>query len=273
MKSLRIMTPIIILAALGAMIWVNGCEVESSETLTGVVEEPSALEEYFPFEAGKSIVIASVNSSVTPNITSLERYTIGDGLERSGQRSYSWIHTNLNYPLISDTGYFYQNGDAIYFYEHPDATPEKIFELPLTVGNSWYREDISDINLDDNLLEALLEQKEDKYGEQEELRDDGKYTDPNDEGTLINGGPVGRIFPTVGSSYMTIVAVEDIVLNNGLTFNDCIKISNQAGQYTNYYWYAKGYGLIKYIIGATSETLASSSLPDGEIVAELNSFR
>jgi len=270
MRNLRFLTPILILA-LGLMIWIVGCEIDSDRSLTGVAEEPSALEEYFPFEVGKSVVITSVNSSVTPSITSRDRYTIGDGLERSGQCSYSWIHTNLDYPSISDTGYFYQNGEAIYFYEHADSTPEKIFALPAEVGTSWFREDISDIELDDNLLEVLLGSLEDKYGEQEEYQGGGKYVDPYDGS--INGGMAGKIFPTVGSGYMTIVAIEDVVLDNGHTFTDCIKISNQAGNYINYYWYAKEYGLIKYIIGATSETLASAEIPDGKIVAELISFR
>lgn len=263
-KSSYIWIISILLLALLPFIW--GCEKRTIAPAVSNPEESYNIEDYFPLSTGRSVVYVSTYSSYEPEIISREQFVVGDGIEEDNQRSYAWIHTNLDYSLISDTSFFYQIGNALFYYENADALPEKILEGPLEIGHSWERQVYPDPGDENNLFELLLENSFTKYVEPDVAVDYDKEGRPDDYES-----PVGKIFPVIGSSIMTIAAVEDLELENGLFFADCIKVQNQAGEYVNYYWYARGYGLVRYIIGATNETLTTASLPDGEIIGELNS--
>lgn len=262
-KQLGLFISFLILAVVA---WICGCEQRMSVAPAEDVNNTAAIEDYFPLSTGKTSLYISTNSGYDPVIITKDKFVIGQGIEEGDQYSYAWIHTDLDYQLITDTSYFYQTGDALYYYETADSDPEIILKAPLEVGNSWLRYSITSFDEDNNLFELLLESQGTKYTEPEIYEEDEKGDLPD-----IYDGNAGKIFPMIGSGLMTIAAIEDVDLENGLHFDDCIKVQNQAGDYMNYYWYAREHGLVRYVIGASTESLSTEELTDGEIVGELNS--
>ncbi len=244
--------------------WIWGCEQKPTAPIVNNNNDISTIDNYFPLVTGKTSVYVTTHSGVDPNIVTREKFVFGDAVEGSDECLYSWIRTNLAYSSISDTSYFYRNENALYFYENAGSEPEKILEEPIEVGKSWER--FTNPGADsNNLFLYLLENANSKYYENHPVIEENKDSLPE-----IYGFAAGRVFPTVGSGTMTIVAIEDVELENGLRFENCIKINIQGGTYANYYWYAKDQGLIKYVIGV-DESLATSSTPDGIIVGEIGS--
>ena len=238
---------------LGYLVY-SGCS-DSSSTISESDQPQSTvsqLEQYFPLSTGRTLQYAVSNSETGKDTH--ERYVIGQGVSQNGHSGYIWIHTDLNYPDLSDTSYFYSDGTALYYYENPDARPEKILETPLETGRQWQRFEINPREAEEgtNLIYILT---------------DGKYkNDEPDDARPIDYLYGAKSFPTLGSATMTVRGFEDIVLDNGQVIRDCCRIENSAGDYYNNYWYAPGVGLVKYIIGATEEELSSGTVA-GELIS------
>lgn len=254
-------------AALASLAFIVGCDGSSAPVVSEPASESTDVESYFPLEAGK-IFEFTVSNEVT-DIDSRDRYTIGEGVRDDDGVSYQWIHTNLDYPSVSDTGYFIQTSSALYYYENSTADPEIVLTAPFKVGESWQRRSRSRVgqNLIDSILANYGTREEENSGGDSGQKDDEEIPTEDDGETF---GGAGKNFPLLASSYMSIVAIEDVTLANGQEFEDCLKIEGSVGSgYTNYYWYAEDYGLIKYIIGATAQSLTAGETPDGQIVGEL----
>ncbi len=246
-----------------------GCDGTNAPVVSQPAEEPSEIEQYFPLTTGKV-----ANFEVTNEVTGLDskdRYIVGEGISDGNDVSYLWIHTNLDFPNQPDTGYFVQTSTGLYYYEDASADPELILQAPFKVGQSWQRHNANRVG--QNLVDSLIGHLENKYGgggstgdEDNGYKDiDGDNIGDND-GTVISG--MGKNYPLQASGYLTITAIEDLEMANGYVLEDCIKVESQAGsQYTNIYWYAKNLGLVKYILGATEETL-STEAPSGQVVGQ-----
>ena len=148
------------LFATALVLW--GCEQKMSAPIINSGEYMPTIEDYFPLSAGKTTIIVSTNTGHEPNIIRREHFECGEGVERDNQSVYPWIHTNLAYPSISDTAYFYLTETALYFYETADTPPEKILEEPLEVGKTWQRFDSPTADAD-NLFTYLLDSLSTKY--------------------------------------------------------------------------------------------------------------
>ena len=82
-----------------------------------------------------------------------------------------------------------------------------------------------------------------------------RYSDSEND-TDTDGGFTGT---------MTVEQIERLELSSGEFYGRALRVSNAgAAGTTNYYWYVSGIGLVKYVIGATS-----NSYPEGKIVGEL----
>jgi hypothetical protein len=140
----------------------------------------------------------------------------------------------------------------MYYIEGSGTTPEKLLESPLEVGNTWLRFDPSQNPLNGDDIIAITT--------------GGGNIKPADgtQDSLSSGGQVTKTYPTIGSNYFEISAIEDIELNNGNGFKDCLKVENAISDASNYYWYARGVGLVRYVIGVDPD-----NYPDGELVGEL----
>jgi len=258
----RLYVQIISLLLMAVVLGLWGCEKKMSAPIINSGEYTPTIEDYFPLSAGKTTKIVSTNTGFEPNIVIRDKFECGEGIVLESQSIYPWIHTDLAYSAIVDTSYIYLTESSLYFYETSDSDPEKILEEPIEVGNTWQRfgsYTVEADNLYNNILDSLLIKEAGEAGVIEENKDNL----PDDNGFFS-----GKIYPTTGSGLMTIVAIEDVQMDDGSIYQDCIKIQNESGDYINYYWYAKNYGLIKYIIGATTESLATAATPDGIIVGE-----
>ncbi|MCP4705573.1 MAG: hypothetical protein GY865_13315 [candidate division Zixibacteria bacterium] len=261
----RLYVQIISLIIMAVILGLWGCEKKMSAPIIYSSEYTPTIDDYFPLSAGKTSNIISTNSGYEPSIITREIFECGEGVTQNNQSIYPWIHKNLAYSSIVDTSYFYQTETALYFYETADSEPETILKEPLEVGQSWQRFQnlaASSSNSFSTLFDSLLA----KFAQDSGIEEEDKFNPPDD-----NGFPAGKIYPTSGSSLMTIVAIENVEFENGQVFVDCIKLKNDNGDYTNYYWYAKNYGLVKYVIGSTIQSLAVSEIPDGLIIGEYNS--
>jgi hypothetical protein len=67
---------------------------------------------------------------------------------------------------------------------------------------------------------------------------------------------------------MVVDKIENVTLNSGEMYSNAVRISNpgSSGRY-NYYWYAQGVGLIKYVINSRND-----DNPSGQIEGELVSY-
>jgi hypothetical protein len=209
--------------------------------------QPS-LGQYFPLTAGKNMIFTVTNN--WSHTISRNLHTIGTPVQIDGKSIFPWTQQNIQYPQFKDTGYFYVDGNSLYYFDGAGAAPEKVLEAPLTVGRSWLRFTPVNVNQGlDNLLDILTG------------NNGGKASDSSDTGGLT----ATKSFPTIGANYFIIGAIEEINLDNGNSYQNCIRVENQSNGFTNYYWYAPGVGLVRYVINATP-----NSYPGGEIVGEIS---
>jgi len=246
-----------------------GCDGTNAPVVSQPAEEVPEIEQYFPLSTGK-VLNFTVTNEVT-GIDSKERYIVGEGISDGEDVSYQWIHFDLAYPGLADTGYFVQTSTALFYYEGADADPELILQAPFKVGQAWQRH--NQTRAGQNLVDSLIGHLENKYGGNGDTDEEQGYKDIDGDNAGDNNGYIsfgaGKNFPLLASGYMTVTAIEDVELASGYIVKDCIKIESQAGsQYKNIYWYAEDLGLIKYILGATEESL-TAGVPSGQIVGQL----
>lgn len=239
------------------VMWV-GCS-NSDTAFSPTTETDPEISTYFPLTAGTSKQFVEVNKSV--NDTSYHWFTISDPVIIGGRQVFRWIDDIVERPTFVDTGFLFYDNEAIYYFESPYETPEKLLTSPFEVGSVWLRYDASAVQLEyDNLIDIFSDYTYDKNN------DDGVQGGFFDGGDPYSndGAKAGKCFPTLGANYFKITAIEDISLDNGNNFEDCLRIENNLGGSINYYWYSPGVGLVKYAIGADSE-----NYPEGEIVGQI----
>ncbi len=147
-----------------------------------------------------------------------------------------------------DTGYVVVSSNSLTIYESSNSAGEKVLDIPLTVGKSWSRYSSISAGTEDDFTIIIT---------------DNKLT--NDTGSTDDSGVANKSFPTDGSSVMTVDKYESIQLSNGDYYSNTVRISNDGGGSTkNYYWFAPGVGLVKYVIGSLD-----ANEPTGNIEAEL----
>ena len=147
-----------------------------------------------------------------------------------------------------DTGFIVVSSSSLTIYESSNSAGEKVLDIPLTVGKSWSRFSSISTGTEDDFTIIIT---------------DNKLT--NDTGNTGDSGVAEKSFPTDGSSVMTVDKYESIQLSNGDYYSNTVRISNDGGGSTrNYYWFAPGVGLVKYVIGSLD-----ANEPKGNIEAEL----
>nr|MBN2277715.1 hypothetical protein [candidate division Zixibacteria bacterium] len=256
MKKSFLIILIIMIAGSIPLVWM-GCSDSTTSVEYTAPEEPG-LTEYFPMKTGSSIQYAEYNHVI--NDTGYYIYTIGGSATVGTHQGHYWIKSNLEFPAQVDSGVVYYEGEALYYIEDAADIPEKLLEAPFTVGRAWVRYDASQISLEYNIIDSILNNNDSKYDDNYNGLggDDGGEIDDNN----MNGAT--KSFPTLGANYFQISACEDIVLEQGVAIDECLRVENKNGRATNYYWYAPGTGLVKYVLGVNIDTY-----PDGEVVGEI----
>jgi hypothetical protein len=262
--SLKLLTILTVISA--TLILAAGCTDSSNNIMTNN-DEAVTVSNYFPLCTGKSTHFLVINHTI--NDTTVYIYSIGNPASSNGIPVYPWSVTNTEYTNLSDTGYVFISGKSVYHLENPGETPEKILEAPFEVGRIWQR-----FVADDNIgsINYLDYEKEPPT---DENNGDGNfaYFDDDKDDNLdygygynynFNTDGTSKTFPSDGANYFIISAEEDLTLNTGRTIKECLKIENSTRNSTNYYWYAKGVGLVKYV-----KNVDPDNFPDGEVIGEI----
>lgn len=244
--NLRFSLIVIALTALYA-----GCS-ENDTLYSGRGSTDADISRYFPLQAGKAVDFLVKDQSNQNHLR--ERFLIGSPVILIGQQGYRWLSYDLRYPTYIDTGYMQIRNNALYYYDTPASLPEKLLEAPVEVGKSWLRFDPTELSLGDtnNYIDDLGDGQ----------KDEDSTTFPG--GNNYSGTFAGKNYPTFGSNYFIIAAIEDIQLDDGNIYRNCVCVENRSGSMVNRYWYAPGAGLVKYSIDATSTTY-----PGGQIIGEI----
>jgi len=239
----------LILTAITALL--IGCS-EDSTLYSGGGSAEDDVSFYFPLQTGKAVDFVIKDQANQNQLR--ERFLIGNPVTLIGQQGYRWLSYDLSYPTYVDTGFMQIRNNALYYYDTPFSLPEKLLEAPVEVGRYWLRFDPTELSLGDtnNYIDDLGDGQ----------KDEDTTTFPG--GNNHSGGIVGKNYPTFGSNYFMITAIEDIQLEDGNIYRNCVCVENRSGSMVNRYWYAPGAGLVKYSIDATSVTY-----PGGQIVGEI----
>lgn len=194
---------------------------------------------YFPLDAGYNSTYEVRTSSGTSEIIA---YTVGEDVSFQGAAATPWIKNGYD---RKDTSYFVLSGSSLVFYDSKTSSPEVILEFPLSVGNSWSRFDIPETEISDSAGDDGISNK-----------DTTKFDD---------GSSLSATFFSDGQPLMTVDKLESVELSNGRYYSGVYRVSNDAGGGArNYYWYAPGVGMIKFVLGSTA-----SDDPTGGVQAEL----
>lgn len=190
---------------------------------------------YFPLDEGFS---STYQITASNGLTSMISYSVAKEIDFQGGKAIPWVSSQNGQ---KDTSYFVLSGNSLVFYNKKKSEPEVILELPLKVGNSWDRYDTP-------------ESGDNGDGENGGLKD-----------STNGGASLAASFLIDGSPLMTVDRVESIELSNGRYYSGVYRVSNYAGgNSSNYFWYAPGVGMIKYVLGSVN-----SDNPSGSINAEL----
>jgi hypothetical protein len=217
-----------------SLVW-TGC---SDDTVRGSVEPSPYLTapvtRYFPIADGYS---TQLSVSYADGGSANHTYVIGAPQMYNYYTAYP-LRVYSNSSLIS-TNYVVVTDSALFIFENGGSAPAKVLDLPLYSGRSWDRSDETE-------LTGLSEEPEDESG-----GDDPEGGQTEDGGGSDNQlGP--QLFPSsVGQQTMTVQGRETVYLPDGQAFSGTYRVRNEnisGGK--NYYWYAPGVGLVKYVINA-----------------------
>lgn len=246
MNHRTIRLSVLSLAVTAALTLVGCSDNDIIGTSNEAAADPRAITFYFPVESGYTSTLEVRESD---GRTSTMTFKVGAEVPFGSSSAIQWFHQA---GTGFDTSYVRVAGAAIYLYESISSLPERILQGPLIQGSSWTRYPSIDTPSDTTSIVT---------GE----TDLGDIVDKDDD----NGGDGGaaKSFPTTGSNEMRVERVETILLASGSSFAGCAKVTNQLSDGSeNQYWFAPGYGLVKYVIGATE------SYPSGRQTGELVSF-
>jgi len=223
-----------------ATILTLGCSNNFVQSVNPYVYGSSASAEYFPLLEGYHTTYQITNSNGSSEIIS---YTVGREVPFLADSATEWISDDN---VSKKTNYFVMDGNTLKYYENDKSTPEVVLEFPLTLGKTWSRFDNPASHINDTgttVVNPLLKDSS-------------------------NVGVSFVSFLSEGVSLMTVDKIESIELSNGVFYSDAIRVSNDAGGSShNYFWYAPGVGLVKYVLGAVD-----SQNPVGAVGSELISY-
>ena len=236
-KTSNIVTMILIISALAL-----GCSGHFVTASDPASFSNSDVVEYFPLEPGYQTTFELTETNGSSEIIV---FKVGKKVPFLQDSATQWIARNGS---SVDTGFAVISSGSLTIYESTNSGGEKILDIPLTVGKSWSRFSSISTGTEDDFTIIIT---------------DNKLT--NDSGSTGDSGITNKSFPTDGSDEMVVDKYESIQLSNGDYYSNTVRISNDgSGSTRNYYWFAPGIGLVKYVIGSLD-----SNEPSGNIEAEL----
>ena len=233
--------------ALGAIavfgIFLVGCSDNSGTTSSGTTGGDVTY--YFPVTEGYTTVYEVSSAEGGSKTVSFE---VGRQVPFGMSTAYEWyVTTNGN----TETSYLLVDDSSVVFHENSRLPGEVILSLPLKPGSSWNR--FTQTRQDTTSTETYYDNFwKNKLGGGEP----GTY-----DGGINDGKSYQKLFPTEGSNQMTVDAVEGVSLSSGTMYSGSIRLRNTGPDgKSNYYWFAPGIGLVKYVIGAGDDYTTGESV-------------
>ncbi len=248
----KLITRGLLLAGL-VLVAVAGCSnnsVGSGDSFSS----PSRIEDYFPMSQGYS---TQYDVSYPNGTTEIVTFEVGPPALVQGGTANKWFVYDQN--GNRSTSYLAETGSDLFFYETQNSSPERILSLPLKRGATWNRFDTNNDQITTGQGDITI-----STGLKGQLNGGGQGQGQ----TNGNGGPIaGKNFPTSGSNEVYVDGFETVMLSNGGVYSGALKLRNGGNGGYNFYWFAPGVGLVKYVIGAPSPEST-----DGAVVGELRAF-
>lgn len=231
----------LIVAAVIAIV-VFGCTRHSNlDSTFSVPTGGSALAPYFPLTQSWTTVFSVSSNGSTSTLT----FYVGGEVSVQGQDAYRWVL--IPSQGTPDTNFVVVGETSLLVYQDSLSSPEHLLQLPLTSGSSWLR----------------FPGQADAYPDTTSILTD--ITGGKLDTTAGHRPEVRKLLPVDGGNELTVAAVEELTTTNDQHFSDAVRISNtDRDGSTNTYWFVAGVGLVKYVLGATTQN--PSGVTVGEII-------
>lgn len=230
-----------------AVLVLTGCsstEIVTQSTL------PNMSNSYFPAYSGYQ---AEYEETSYTGSRSNYKIVVGDSVSIDGQDGFVWEVIRSN--GASEKSYVVVTNSFAAHYENGNAPADVILSMPLIEGKSWDRFDniaTGDLGFEDNNGDGLPDVVDTT------TTGDGGGDDGDDgEG---DGGNLFQSSPLSGGNVMTIEAIESITMRSGNVIAGTVRVRNDAAGSSNYYWFARGQGIVKYSLGAQPSDPAHGSI-------------
>jgi hypothetical protein len=234
----------LLIAAVIAIV-VFGCTQQSTnDPSLSMAGAAGAMAAYFPSAQGWTSVFDVSSSGSSAELT----FYVGGQTVVQGQTAYRWVI--IPSQGTPDTNYVVVGPTSVLVYQDTLSTTsaEHLLQAPLTAGSSWYR------------YPELVDATQDTLSILTDING-GKMD------TTVPGPGVRKLLPVDGGNELTVEAVEELSTMYNRHFSGVVKISNtDRNGSINSYWFAPGVGLVKYVIGATTQN------PDGVTVGEIADY-
>ncbi len=239
--------------AAACLIWA-GCSGDTASSLTQSTAPQGSTAYYFPTSVGSVSTFAMTNYGGASSIMTIK---MGPRIEFQGDSANMWFGFRAGQSV--DTNYVVVRASGVTLYTAPQAAGETILASPLRPGQSWSRflQVLDSVPTTDTTTLAT------------DFPGGGIVVKGNNGGGGgggNGGGGTGKVVPTIGSNLAYVDAVEEVALSNGSRYAGALKVRtvNTLGT-QNYYWFAPGIGLVKYVLSASANHANGSEM--GELVS------
>ncbi|MFZ1683145.1 MAG: hypothetical protein WAU88_03350 [Candidatus Zixiibacteriota bacterium] len=207
---------------------------------------------YFPTTTGRSSTLLVTNDGGGQSYLTLQ---VGSPASIGTTAATQWFAIRPDNSV--DTDYVVVTTSGVTLFETPRSAAETILKFPLAQGASWVRfagSSDSSANGSDSTTIATG-------------NGGGIITKGGDTGGGGGGGGgAGKVLPNCGGTISRVSSIEDVVTTSGRHFSSSVKIEvdDQQG-FQNFYWFAPGVGLVKYILRATPQR--PNGVQRGEVIS------
>lgn len=244
--------------AMACLIFV-GCSEDGiivTNAADGEGQTLSEIQRMFPAQVGYQVIFEVTQSNGSSEIVT---YTVGEEIIFG----YSTAHEMHVRSSSGEryTNYFVFTDSALFFYENWSDEPEKVLSIPFSSGSTWNKSDGVTTLATGDTTDTDNGSNDNQTNDYKGGEDDPVDPKPGDNG---GGGAANKNFPGNNAGNFTIEGTETLALSNGDVFSGTIRVRADGDAVTNYYWFAPGVGLVRWVLDADQNDMF-----DGTEVGEL----
>jgi hypothetical protein len=207
---------------------------------------------YFPTTAGMTSTLLVTNDGGGQSYLTLQ---VGSPASIRSLAATQWFAIRPDNSV--DTDFVVVSPGGVTLYENPQSVAETILKFPLAQGSSWSRfADSNDPTIGGSDTTTIA------TGNGGGIVTKGGDTGGDGGG----GGGFGKVLPNCGGTISKVSSIEDVELTGGRHFSSSVKVEVDDPQgFQNFYWFAPGVGLVKFILGATPQR--PNGIQKGEVIS------